>query len=80
MVELILSRVAGAPSWLLYVIAGALSVLGVYFKGRSDGKGLEKSRQTEANTAAKSIADEIDAAVAGREPQTNRERLSKWSR
>jgi len=80
MVELILSLVAGAPSWLLYVIAGALGVLGVYFKGRSDGKGLEKSRQTEANTAAKSIADEIDAAVAGREPAKNRERLSKWSR
>lgn len=80
MVELILSLVAGAPAWLIYVIAGALGVLGVYFKGRSDGKGVEKFRQTEANTTAKSVADEIDAAVAGREPQTNRERLSKWSR
>ncbi|MBQ0707832.1 hypothetical protein [Ochrobactrum sp. AP1BH01-1] len=80
MVELILSLVGGAPAWLIYVIAGAFGVLGVYFKGRSDGKGVEKSRQTEANTSAKSFADEIDAAVAGREPQTNRERLSKWSR
>lgn len=80
MVELILSLVAGAPAWLIYVIAGIVGVFGIYFKGRSDGKGVEKSRQAEANTAAKSIADEIDAAVAGRDADTNRERLSKWSR
>lgn len=80
MVELIFSLVAGAPAWLIYVIAGAFGVLGVYFKGRSDGKGVEKSRQSEANTAAKSLADEIEAAIAGRDAETNRERLSKWSR
>nr|DAF66347.1 MAG TPA: hypothetical protein [Caudoviricetes sp.] len=80
MVELILSLVAGAPSWLIYAIAGIVGVFGIYFKGRSDGKGVEKSRQSEANTAAKSVADEIDAAVAGRNADTNRERLSKWSR
>lgn len=80
MVEVLFSLIAGAPAWLIYVIVGAFGVLGVYFKGRRDGKGVEKSRQTEANTAARSIADEIDAAIAGREPQQNRERLSKWSR
>lgn len=80
MADLLLSLFTAAPAWMIYAIAGAIGFLGVYVKGRSDGKDAEKIRQIEVNSAAKNIADEIDAAVAGREPVKNRERLSKWSR
>lgn len=80
MLEAIFALVAASNGWVAYIALAVAGAFGLYLKGRSDGKGVEKTRQTEANAAAKGIADEIDAAIAGRDAETNRERLSKWSR
>ncbi|SCD24312.1 hypothetical protein [Brucella inopinata] len=80
MLEAIFSLVAASNGWVAYIALAIAGALGLYLKGRVDGKGVEKARQQEQNAGARSVADEIDAAVAGREPQKNRERLSKWSR
>ncbi|QGA58123.1 hypothetical protein [Brucella sp. 2280] len=80
MLEAIIGLIAAAPSWLTTLAWAVGAAALIYFKGRNDGKGVERSRQSEENSAARSVADEIDAAVAGRDVETNRERLSKWSK
>lgn len=80
MLEAILGLIVASNGWVAYIGLAIAGALGLYLKGRADGKGAEKTRQNDENSAARSIADEIDAAVAGRDPQRNRERLSKWSR
>ncbi|MFI3904868.1 hypothetical protein [Ochrobactrum sp. S1502_03] len=80
MLEAIFALVAASNGWVAYIALAIAGALGLYLKGRADGKGVEKTRQKDENSAARSVADEIDAAVAGREPQQNRGRLSKWSR
>nr|WP_313022829.1 hypothetical protein [Brucella intermedia] len=80
MLEAIIGLIAASNGWVAYIGLAIAGAIGLYFKGRADGKGAEKTRQNDENSAARSIADEIDAAVAGRGPQKNRERLSKWSR
>ncbi|MCH4542707.1 hypothetical protein [Ochrobactrum sp. A-1] len=80
MLEAIIGLIAASNGWVAYIGLAIAGALGLYLKGRSDGKGAEKTRQQDESSAARSVADEIDAAVAGRDPQQNRERLSKWSR
>ncbi len=80
MLEAILGLIAASNGWVAYIGLALAGALGLYLKGRADGKGAEKTRQNDENSAARSVADEIDAAVSGRDAQTNRERLSKWSR
>ncbi|MCR5941122.1 hypothetical protein FG152_09835 [Ochrobactrum sp. XJ1] len=80
MLEAVIGLIAASNGWVAYIGLAIAGALGLYLKGRADGKGAEKTRQKDENSAARSVADEIDAAVAGREPQANRERLSKWSR
>ncbi|MCH4540218.1 hypothetical protein [Ochrobactrum sp. A-1] len=80
MLEAVIGLIAASNGWVAYIGLAITGALGLYLKGRADGKGAEKTRQKDENSAARSVADEIDAAVAGREPQANRERLSKWSR
>lgn len=80
MLEAIISLIAASNGWVAYIALAIAGAFGLYLKGRADGKGVEKQRQQEESAGARSIADEIDAAVAGRDAATNRERLSKWSR
>lgn len=80
MLEAILTLISASNGWVAYIALAIAGAFGLYLKGRSDGKGVEKAKQTDESAAARSVADEIDAAVAGREPAKNRERLSKWSR
>nr|WP_278521057.1 hypothetical protein [Brucella anthropi] len=80
MLEAIIGLIAASNGWVAYIGLAIAGALGLYLKGRADGKGAEKTRQKDESSAARSVADEIDAAVAGREPQANRDRLSKWSR
>ncbi|MDT6941110.1 hypothetical protein RI570_13300 [Brucella pseudogrignonensis] len=80
MLEAIIGLVAASNEWVAYVVLAIGGAFGLYLKGRADGKGVEKTRQTNESATARSVADEIDAAVSGREPDKNRERLSKWSR
>jgi hypothetical protein len=80
MLEAIIGLIAASNGWLAYIGLAIAGALGLYLKGRADGKGAEKTRQKDESSAARSVADEIDAAIAGRDADTNRERLSKWSR
>lgn len=65
---------------MLAIMGGLLAVLVAFFKGNSRGARLERAKQAEAEHKARTIADEIDDAVAGRSPQANREELKKWSK
>ncbi|MEN5103761.1 MULTISPECIES: hypothetical protein [Brucella] len=80
MLEAIIGFIAASNGWVAYIGLAIAGALGLYLKGRADGKGAEKTRQKDENSAARSVADEIDAAIAGRDAEENRERLSKWSR
>ncbi len=80
MLEAIIGLIAASNGWVAYIGLAIAGALGLYLKGRADGKGAEKTRQTDENSAVRSVADEIDAAIAGRDAETNRERLSKWSK
>lgn len=80
MLEAIIGLIAASNGWAAYIGLAIAGALGLYLKGRADGKGAEKTRQKDESSAARSVADEIDAAIAGRDADTNRERLSKWSR
>lgn len=65
---------------MLAIMGGLLAVLVAFFKGNSRGARLERAKQAEAERKARTIADEIDDAVAGRSPDANREELRKWSK
>lgn len=65
---------------MLAIMGGLLAVLVAFFKGNSRGARLERAKQAEAEQKARTIADEIDDAVAGRSPASNREELKKWSK
>ena len=80
MLEAIIGLIAASNGWVAYIGLAIAGALGLYLKGRADGKVAEQTRQKDESSAARSVADEIDAAIAGRDPQQNRERLSKWSR
>lgn len=66
-----------APFW--QYILGGLGVLGTLFLARQSGKNAEKAKQLERDAKARSEADKIDDAVAGRTASENRRRLSKWA-
>ncbi|WP_036579047.1 hypothetical protein [Brucella anthropi] len=80
MLEAILGLIIASNGWVAYIGLAIAGAFGLYLKGRADGKGAEKTRQKDESSAARSVADEIDAALADRDPKQNRERLSKWSR
>jgi hypothetical protein len=63
-----------------FVIPAALGVLGWGIAQRRSGARNERARQAASEAKARTIADEIDDAVAGRTADENRERLRKWSR
>ena len=68
-------------SFLPYIIAGVLGLLGVFGYGYSQrraGAAKEKARQAASEAKARTIADEIDDAVAGRTAEENRKRLKGW--
>lgn len=65
-----------------FAIAGGallLSWLGFYVRGRLSGAKLERQKQAASEAKAKTVADEIDDAVAGRSPNANRDALKDWS-
>lgn len=80
MLDLIGALISASNGWLVYILAFLAGVMGVYFKGRSDGKTVEKQRVDEMESKAKNISNEVDSEVSSRAPSENRERLSKWVR
>ena len=64
---------------IIAIFAGIIGIVAALFKGRIDGAAKERQKRTEERLKARDIADDIDDAVAGRAPATNREELKKWS-
>jgi hypothetical protein len=65
---------------ILAIGAGLLGALGWGFHQRLAGAKAERNKQAVADAAARTQGQEIDDAVAGRAPDDNRERLSRWSK
>lgn len=62
--------------YLLAAAAALASLWTAYAKGKAG----QKARQDAVDAAARTEAQKIDDAVAGRAPDDNRGRLGKWSR
>ncbi|PRD40861.1 hypothetical protein C5748_24820 [Phyllobacterium phragmitis] len=80
MLEFLLSFLTGPNGLFTGLGALLIAALGLYLKGRVDGGGLERSKQAEREAEARTVSDEIEDAIAGRDAGTNRERLKKWGR
>ena len=65
---------------ILAILGGIILAIGALFKGRIDGAAKERAKRTEERLKARDIADDIDDAVSGRAPATNREELKRWSK
>lgn len=76
MTALALSLLAKAWPYLI----GAGGILFAMWKARQSGTVAERNKQAVAERKARSIADEIDDAVAGRSPAANRAELKKWAK
>lgn len=61
-------------------IAGGIGILGTVLVARNSGKNAEKRKQLERDAKARTEADKIDDAVAGRTAAENRKRLSRWAK
>ena len=61
-------------------IVGGLGILGTLWLARNSGKNAERAKQLERDAAARTEADRIDDAVAGRTAAENKRRLSRWAR
>ena len=63
------------------VILAGFGALAWGFRQRRAGAASERAKQAKAEAKARSIADEIDDAVAGRSADENRKELkAKWQR
>ena len=65
---------------LIAIGAVILAALGWGFHQRKAGIASEREKQAAREAKARTIADEIDDAVAGRSPDDNRKELGKWGR
>jgi hypothetical protein len=61
-------------------IAPVLAALAWGVHQRRAGAQAARARQAASEAKARTIAEEIDDAVAGRTAEENRERLRKWSK
>ena len=75
-----MSLLLGNSGWLALIGALVIGAFGLLAKGRLDGAKKERAKQAKAEQKAVDIADEIDDAIAGRDPQANREELKKWGK
>jgi Flp pilus assembly protein TadG len=62
-----------------YLLAGLMAVAGAW-AAYAKGKASQKARQAAADAAARTEAQKIDDAVAGRAADENRERLGRWTK
>ena len=63
----------GVFVWLIAAIAAA------YAYGRKGGKDRQLAKDADARLKSRSEADKIDDAIAGRDAETNRKELGRWS-
>jgi len=62
-----------------YILAGAVALFGAWKIDRN-ATNRERAKQAASEVKARTVADEIDDAVAGRSPDANRTELGKWGR
>lgn len=75
----ILIWLASNPT-VIAIVGGILAALGWGYSQRRAGAKTERAKQDAREAKARTIADEIDDAVAGRSPDENRKELGKWVR
>lgn len=76
----ILTMLAGKAA--TYFVGAAIVIgafVATYVRGRLSGSAIERQKQAASEAKAKTVADEIDDAVAGRSPDANRDALKDWS-
>lgn len=78
MLDLIMGLLSGGNGLLVGLGAVLAAVAAAFFKGRSTGKQSERDKVTEERLRARTEADRIDDAIAGRDPADNRKRLGEW--
>lgn len=76
----LLSLIVG-PNSIFLILGGAIIAFFAHgARQRVVGRRLEREKQAAARQKAKTEADTIEDAIAGRDPGDNRERLKqKWS-
>lgn len=66
------------------LIVGAVSaiavIIGIYWKAWKAGKASAENRQMVDRLNAIRTADEIEQAVAGNDPASNRKEVAKWAK
>ena len=70
----------GLETMLAAFVAGAMALLGLIFKARSDGRKLAEREAMADRLNTIRQADEIEQAVAGNDPAANRKELSQWAK
>lgn len=65
---------------LIAIAVAVLAALGYGYHQRRAGAKTEREKQDAREAKARTIADEIDDAVAGRSPDENRKELARWSK
>jgi hypothetical protein len=76
----LLSLLTGGNGLIAGLVAALVGAAALFFKGRSMGANSERDKQIKRDAAAMSEAQKIDEAVAGNDPDANRNELKKWSK
>ncbi len=79
MTAILATLAAKASTYLIGAAVVIAAFVVTYVKGRLSGASLERTKQAASEAKAKTIADEIDEAIAGRAPDANRKELGQWS-
>lgn len=78
MLDLLLSIVPGGS--LTAILAAVVAALGWGFHQRLAGARKERDKQAADRLRARTEADKIDDAIAGRDANSNRDALKKWAK
>lgn len=66
--------------WIVGVFGVIGAVIVAHFKGKRDGKALERAKQADAERRARTIADEVDNDIGALPSGQAREELRKWAK
>jgi len=78
-VETIVSLLTGGNSIFIALMGGLFAALIAWMRGRVTGARKERDKRATERLKAKTEADRIEDAVAGRDGDRNRKELGKWS-
>lgn len=76
MMDAIFSLIPGGS--LMAVLVAIIGALGWGFHQRASGARAERAKQARDRIESMTEAQKVDEAVAGRDAETNRERLKRW--